>query len=1340
MRRIWLSKFNEEDFQGIGSPLDAIIDSLDDFYQHDITGNNRKDVGIEAAFLDVFPVVSDTISLDYIGYRIAEPELSEKNAKRYEKTRTATLYATLNRISKDRDGIKAVEETEARIGNILVPCENAPTFIVGGHERIVVPQLRRSPGLFLEQNGNETTATLMPKKGSWLVIGKNNGSWTFAASRRGKKHELTLLLLACGFSPASLIRKLRPESDYYKLRRNPNGGIQVGEYSTSTKTFSWENNIGLLPLCNKFLANDIYNGDGVLIGRTGRKTDALFLSKCWKEGAGTLKLVNTSQQNNVTALFTRFCEEYAETEQADAIIKVYSAITGRKTGYETKQAVMGFYNMFFNPRTCVISREGQKQISGILGLDEHEDMDEDSAVTKDLLIECALSIQAVTDGRKPATDIYGLENRRLRLPGEMLRDCLERGLRDAATQARKNAEDKEKSAASIAGLWNQRLVTLEMSRFSTGELCQLVDSYNPLTKSTHAMRFSALGEGGILGGQRGGAADNAAKLQVPETARYVHDSHYGRLSPLGPEGENVGLVGPLAVNVSVDENGFVSYPVWKVENGVVSDTVEWLSPFDDNNAKVAYGDTLLDPDNQLPEKTTARVKTNGAYRRITANADSVTHMDLSPAQCLSLESSLIPFIAHNDATRSAIASSQIRQAVPTLKPSSPMVGTGWENTAARISNAFLSAKRAGTIVYADSERVTVLTENNEIDMYNIPSYLENSDNGRWRPAVFRGDIVREDDVVVESASSNNGELSIGQNVQVAFMTWHGYNFEDAIVVSERLVASEAFTSLHIKELRCKVKETPFGAEETTDDLPNVAQSTLRGLNENGIAVIGSHLSEGDIVVGKATPRDPSTIKEMAPEEKLLRVVTGDWSPPIRDTSLRVPRGVSGMVVNMDILLSKDEEMPETEKTAIIAFEDLLDREITVLENCLHRRFSRDLLKTTLSSGEKITKKILRKTWAWELVTANDELNQKLDQAELFVETKKREIEKVKSERRAAAENGIKLESGVLQEIRVKLACRRALQIGDKMAGRHGNKGVVSIVVPTEDMPYDKETGEPVDMILSPLGVPSRMNIGQVLETHLGLALGSIERKTIALMDENKEKSATKKLRRLLSKVVGDDVREMSDMELWEMAYDIKDNGLKCAVPPFGGTSEDVLDAMLLLGNERVDGKRTLVDGQTGRDFDQPVTVGTMYMMKLHHMADTKMHARSTGPYNRITQQPVRGTALGGGQRLGEMEVWALEAYGAAYTLQEMLTIKSDDVVGRNKALTSIIVDGEPPNLSDILALSSVPEGTGVLFRELSALGLDIGVVEKPVHKKETKHEETKEKLERLFKKDETKPD
>ena len=819
MKRIWLSKSNLDNSQGIGSPLEAINDSLDDFYQS--RKKLKDDKGIEAAFRDVFPIVSDTLSLDYKSYRIEEPELSETNAKRYEKTRTAKLYAVLNKAAKDRDGVNSIEEVEARIGDILIPCDDRPVFIVGGNERTIVPQLRKAPGVFLEKEGNETTATIMPKKGSWLVIGKDNGAWTFAASRRGRKQPLHLLLIACGFSPFSLRVRLKPKHDTYKLR----GGkaLIINEYNKSTHIFDMKNSIDLPILCNRYLTKDAYDADGLLAGRIGRKATSEFIHQCWQRGVPTLSLADCSEQNGIASLFAGFCEAYDEIEQVDAIVKVFSALVGRKTEHETKQAAMGFYNAFFNPRTCVLSNEGRRQMRGVLDLDDFDE-DEDSAITKDLIAECVTAVQEAHEGRKRPTDIYGLENRRLRLPGEMLRECLERGLREAAAQVRRNAEDKDKPG--IGDLWNQRLVTLEMTRFSTGELCQLVDSYNPLTKATHAMRFSALGEGGILGGTRNGsAAESAAKLQVPEAARYVHDSHYGRLSPLGPEGENVGLVGPLAVNMAVDDHGFASYPARKVIDGRVTGKIDWLSPFDDENAKVAFGDVELN-DGRLPDRTTARVKTKGVYGRAEVKAESVTHIDMSPSQCLSLESSLIPFIAHNDATRAAIASSQIRQAVPVLRPSSPIVGTGWEEKAAELSNANITARRSGKAVYADAELVAVAADD-EVDIYNVPQSLA---DGRWRPTVASGDAVEKGKAVIESSASDGGELSVGRNVKVAFMTWHGYNFEDAIVVSERLAASEAFTSLHVKDLVCKVKETPFGAEETTDDLPNVAQSTLAGLN------------------------------------------------------------------------------------------------------------------------------------------------------------------------------------------------------------------------------------------------------------------------------------------------------------------------------------------------------------------------------------------------------------------------------------------------------------------------------------------------------------------------------
>ena len=1360
MNRVWLSSYPEDDFLGCGSPLHAIRKSLQDFYQGHVLAEDREDMGIQYAFLGVFPAMSSTTAVDYVRYRLDSPSISEENAIRYRKTRTASLRAVLRKTARDRKGIVSVEDDEVKIGDIIVPCKDTPTFIVGGHERTIVPQLQRSPGVFIEQfdDGKSSAATIMPKSGSWLLLRKDamkspvgdyglvrnrvdmsNPQWTFAASKQGKTLPLAVLLVASGFSPLLLSVKLPPDHHVFHLRFATNGATKVGgPHPGGTGETDWDR-WSVFDLCNGFLAKDHYGrGGSVLVGRIGDRVDYDFIRRCRKHGVRSVSMVD-AYKSGISSLFVEFCACRQAMTQGDAVMSVYRSLVRGRTGFDLKEAAMGFYNAFFNPRTFIMSDEGRSQIESILDVSPANETDEESAVTQDMLADV---VSAMEQGE--TTDAYSLDNRRLRLPGELLRECLEDGLKEAVHQARSKFEDEDYAEVSgMREIWNQRYVSTSMDKFAKSELCQLVDKHNPLAAVTHSMRFSALGAGGILGGSSSqGRRTSMMKLRAPEGARHVHDSHYGRLSLMGPEGANVGLVGPLAVNAAVDGLGFMTYPVRKVVDRAVTDEVEHLSTPKEKNAVIAFGDEKLTWKGKIANDLVyARMRTGNRYSTAEVDAAKVTHMDMSPAQFLSLESSLVPFLAHDDATRAAIASSQMRQAVPLVKPDAPIVGTGWEKHAAATSNAFIAASRAGRVAYVDAKRVVVMLDSlEELDAYEIPSSLDEEMCNRWRPVVSHNDKIRKGQVLVESCSSASGELVLGSNVKAAFLPWNGYNFEDAIVVSERLVESDSFTSLHVVNLTCKVKETPFGEEELTDDLPDVAQSKLSHLDGNGIVAIGSRIKEGDILVGKMTPRDPSLSARLSPEDKLIGAVTGYWSIPGKNTSLRAPNGCSGTVVDVEVLLSNEDsgDIPSTETNAVTEYENDLQAGIAIMCECFSKHLDRKMLGATAISREgrkikpkKISKGMLMGRYAWSYRTTDASLNGQLERTQAFMENELEKVEHAVEERRAASEKGVALDSNVLKEIRVKVACRRRLQVGDKLAGRHGNKGVVSIVVPVEDMPYDKETGEHVDMLLNPLGVVSRMNIGQVLEMHLGSALDGISAKVSDLLEDKNERRARKKLSSLLHKVRKD--IDASDVSLWETAQAIVDKGLRCAVPPFGKTKEKTIKKLLAVAGLDPSGKRTMVDGRTGIDFDMPVTAGVMYMMKLHHMANTKMHARSTGPYSRITQQPTQGSALRGGQRLGEMEVWALMAYGAAYNLREMLTVKSDHAEGRKKVFDAIIETGQPPKMADIgLGDTLMTESAQVLFHELRALGLSLELESPEPPEAPTKAERAAAELDDMF--------
>ena len=748
MERAWLSDQNQDASFGHGSPKDAIIQSLDDFYQRDVPIEKRLDVGIQAALLDVFPMVSETTALDFMSYELGDPSTSIEAATRYGKTLTLPLRATLRMSLRDREGILDVSEDDVKIGDVLHPIDGGMLFMVGGHERIVVPQLQRSPGVFMEKeetlSGVSATATVMPKHGSWLLVGLSGGAdakWTFSGSRRGKRMPLSMLLMASGFGPTEFVRKLSPDVDVYRLRRkskNVTKADLLGEHAKDS-----DHNLPVSAVCSKFLARDHYSDDGKrLLGRIGDRTSYAMMSKFMEHGCFHVHL--SAKGHAKSALFDEMCGLAASgVSQADAVMATYKALAGNREA-DIAQAARAFYNSFFNPRTFIMSAAARKQAEHALGMEEGE-LDEESSITRELLASIIDELSIMRTGGS-GTDTYSLENRRLRLPGELLAECLAEGLREASEQAGKVAEDADKELPKgPRGLWNQRYVSTAMDRFSKGDLCQTADHHNPLAKATHALRFSSLGSGGILGSGGGNSSTSLMKMRVPEEARHVHDSHFGRLCPLGPEGANIGLVGPLANNASVDELGFLQYPALVVRNGRVTDEIEHLTAGREKSSVVAFGDQRTTRKNKLPDKVLA--KDRGEVRAV--DAKTVTHMSMFPAQFLSLESSLIPFVSHDDPTRAAIASSQMRQAVPVLAPKAPMVGTGWERRAAEMSDAVVRARKGGVVSYADAARVVVATADGKADLYSAEPMENDRMCARWRPAVAERERVSAGQTLLE---------------------------------------------------------------------------------------------------------------------------------------------------------------------------------------------------------------------------------------------------------------------------------------------------------------------------------------------------------------------------------------------------------------------------------------------------------------------------------------------------------------------------------------------------------------------------------------------------------------
>ena len=1276
--------------------MDSLRQSMDDFLQADVDPSARRDVGAQSVFLDVFPVRGESVSLDFIEYRIGEPKSTPENCYRYRETYKRPLYATLRHATAVKGRATMVGEDEVLVGHVLVPHDDV--YIVKGNSRVVVSQVQRSPGMQVDDD----VITLMPKRGHWLYVQAGN-TMSFQLRQNGRVMPLIVLLKAFGFRAHGLIRRFGLEPVNVDI-------VHATSKSRLSKVrFNGGSWLGVTELLGKHNLHSPITRDGKLLGKVGQHVDYDMWQDIRQAGVNRLQVLEN--KSPLGKLVSDFLDDYRWPTQSHAIAEICrSGSTKAKLGEALPDLDMdmleSFRRMFTGSKTYSLSKEGRAQMESLMG--GHVD---DDVITQDLLVTV---IKALVE-RKVKTETYSLENRRLRMPGELLADALDEGLREAAALALRTMEENE-GTGGIKAAWIDRPVSSKMQEFGVGQLCQVADAHNPFSTATQVMRFTALGKKGIAGNDAGGSA---VKMHIPAEARDIHDSHFGKFSTVDTvEGENIGLVGAVAINASVDENGFVEYPTYKVIDGMVTDDVEMLSSLNDRDAVVAYADATGRGESLSVRKR----RDDGSYIiESIRDARLVTHIDVSPTQWLSLGAAMIPFMSHDEPARASMGSNMMRQAVPLLKPQAPIVGSGAERMAAELSRAVMTSRMDGRVDYVDAKRMSIRKDGMDAMVHSFPDIISSKGNCvRWRPDKNVGDKVSVGDVLANSSASAGGDLALGQNMRVAFMPWIGYNFEDAVVISERVVRDDRFTSLHIKEFTCQTYDTAFGQEEITDDITDVRRSQLRNLDEFGIATVGARVKGGDILVGKVTPKDPSRMDEMSLEDKMLHTIMDNWGPPVKDTSLRLPPGEDGVVVDVEVLRSKIDEgdLPSTEREKLKKFKAELKAELNVGVDTVNSMLGRELIgeRVVAVAGERLAapvtvdKEFLKSVVALDVDAEDPNMQAKVLAARQNVENMDAKLRDRYEERRKIASPVSKLDDGVLKEVRVKVMFRRRLQIGDKLVGRHGNKSIVSIIVPDEDMPFDKETGEHIDVVLNPMGVPSRMNIGQVLETHLGLALDSMRGRIAALMDSEEDDETLLSLYEHLAVIHGDDALSLSEMDAWMMAQEICDDGVKVASPAFHGTDERDIKQMLEFVGCDASGQRTLVDGRTGEEFDRPVTVGCMYMMKLHHMVQDKMHARSMGKYNRITQQPSEGKAGGGGQRLGEMEVWAIMAYGAVANLQEMLTLKSDHVAGRHKMYKHIVTTGESPKLEDLMSVDSLPESTNLLLNELRALALDVEMV------------------------------
>jgi DNA-directed RNA polymerase subunit beta len=1321
------------------------LDSYRKFLQEDDAAESRGEFGLHAAFKSVFPIVSysGSAALEYSSYRLGEPVFDVKECQSRGLTYAAPLRVQVRLVIYDKEGskkaVKEVREQEVYLGEIPLMTDHG-TFVINGTERVIVSQLHRSPGVFFDHDKGKThssgkllfSARVIPYRGSWLDFEFDPKDAVFARIDRRRKLPVTIILRALDFSNQEILDIFFEKNDFYLSKKEIKMGlapkrlrgetalfdikigrkliVEEGKRITARHIREMEQstaktmNVPAEYLVDKILAHDIVDEEtGEVLASANDELTAEVVENLIEKGIEHIQTlyVNDLDQGPYISNTLRID---ATTTKLEALAEIYRMM--RPGEPPTKDAAENlFHNLFFNPERYDLSAVGRMKFNRRVGRPESEGAE---ILSRDDIIAVLQVLMDIRNGRGMVDDIDHLGNRRVRSVGEMAENAFRVGL------VRVERGVKERlTLAETEGLMPQEMINAKpvaaavKEFFGSSQLSQFMDQNNPLSEITHKRRVSALGPGGLTRERAG--------FEV----RDVHPTHYGRVCPIEtPEGPNIGLINSLSVYARTNEYGFLETPYRKINNGKVTDEIDYLSAIEEGQFVIAQANSELTNKGEFVERLVSVRHMNEFTLKSRTEID---YMDVSPKQIVSVAASLIPFLEHDDANRALMGSNMQRQAVPTLRSETPLVGTGMERAVAIDSGVTVVSKRGGICDSVDASRIVVRAHDAEtsagesgVDIYNLTKYTRSNQNTciNQRPLVKAGDEIARGDVLADGASTSMGELALGQNLLVAFMPWNGYNFEDSILISERLVREDRFTTIHIEELTCVARDTKLGSEEVTADIPNVGDSALAKLDEAGIAFIGAEVKAGEILVGKVTPKGET---QLTPEEKLLRAIFGEKASDVKDTSLRVPPGMDGTVIDVRVFtrdgVEKDNRALSIEQIELESVQKDLDDQRRILEEDIFDRVERMLLgkvadggPNNLKAGGKITQAFLneltREQW-FEIRLRKDEANKQLEQVAERLRMQREEFERRYEEKRKKITAGDDLAPGVLKMVKVFLAVKRRIQPGDKMAGRHGNKGVISMIVPVEDMPY-LEDGTPVDIVLNPLGVPSRMNVGQVLETHLGWAAKQLGRQIGDLIDS---RTTLSKLRGLLDEIYNksggkrEDLKSLNEAEVMELAENLR-NGVPMATPVFDGASEDEIKHMLELAGLPTSGQTALIDGRTGEKFERPTTVGYMYMLKLNHLVDDKMHARSTGPYSLVTQQPLGGKAQFGGQRFGEMEVWALEAYGAAYTLQEMLTVKSDDVQGRTKMYKNI-VDGT--HEMD----AGMPESFNVLVKEIRSLGINI---------------------------------
>ena len=1314
------------------------------FLQRFVSSEDRLDKGLENVFRSVFPIsdFSETSTIEYISYSFDEPKFDTDECIQRGLTYAAPLKVTLRLIVFDVDeetqakSVKDVKEQDVYMSDLPLMTENG-TFIINGTERVVVSQMHRSPGVFFDHDKGKThssgkilfAARIIPYRGSWMDFEFDPKDIVNARIDRKKKIPATTILYSLGYDAEEILSMFYKSEDYTKFKdgwkkdfkaENIVGGkslfplvskgkviVEQGKKFTPRLLKQLEEkNIKELEISNeeligKFISEDIVNTEtGEIFAEAGEEITEELIALFELEKIKSIPVLVIDNINSSPFLRNTLALDKS-IDKETALFEIYKILRpGEPPTVESATAL--FESLFFDSDRYDLSDVGRVKLNMRLNLDTPDTV---RVLTKEDIASVLKTLVDLRDGKGDIDDIDNLGNRRVRSVGELLENQFRIGLLRMERAIRERMSSVDIDAVMPQDIINAKPIAATIREFfGSSQLSQFMDQTNPLSEITHKRRVSALGPGGLTRERAG--------FEV----RDVHPTHYGRICPIEtPEGPNIGLINSLATYSRINKYGFIESPYLKVVDGKKTNEIVYLSAVEESRYRIAQADEPADEKGNLLSEL-LNCRHDGDFDLVPPA--SVDFVDVSPQQTVSVAAALIPFLENDDANRALMGSNMMRQAVPLVTNEAPFVGTGMEETVARDSGSSVVATRDGIVDQVDSQRIVVTSKGDleagdlGVDIYNLKKFQRSNQSTcmNQRPLVRVGDQIFKGDIIADGPSTDSGELALGKNVLVAFMPWNGYNFEDSILISEKIVKDDVFTSIHIEEFEVMARDTKLGSEEITRDIPNVGEEALRNLDESGIVYIGAEVKPGDILVGKVTPKGESPI---TPEEKLLRAIFGEKASDVRDSSLKLPPGTNGSVVDVRVFnrhgIEKDERALAVEREEVERLSIDRDDELSILDRNIFSRLKESLVGKMAASGPKISSEktkideellndIPKNSW-WDFVMQNNSVQKEIESLRDQYNENKNQIEKRFEDKVEKVSRGDELLPGVMKSIKVYVAIKRKLQPGDKMAGRHGNKGVISRIVPAEDMPYSAD-GRHVDVVLNPLGVPSRMNVGQILETHLGAACAGLGQQINNALKSYEAGGDISNVRSTLEGIYKpSEIKKYEDGDLIEMSHSLR-KGVPIATPVFDGARENDINDLLEKADLNTSGQITLYDGRTGEKFDRPVTVGYIYILKLHHLVDDKIHGRSVGPYSLVTQQPLGGKAQFGGQRFGEMEVWALEAYGAAYTLQEMLTVKSDDVAGRTKVYESIVRGEE--NFE-----SGVPESFNVLVKEMRSLGLNV---------------------------------